>query len=254
MRNVRQLTDEAFTEVQPGGVLSSEKFIVCGGRPPPSTGKAIVMASDNGKFDVNPTESETTSTAGNFSHGSRETPAPSAAPMAADRSEKARSHNPDVYVAGESDSPIVPEKSANKGGVPSPAESMEGRGLTEENTEQTLLDRIQRRKRTGHRSCQVAWLARVYGKRARACLPLLSEVRAVCGKAARTDLCGGPPATAVPTALEKQKLCRNFLIDNKQRDHQIAILLPFFPVLFFCPLSFCHFCPGSHHSELVNLS
>src|SRR5262249_55306299 len=26
------------------------------------------------------------------------------------------------------------------------------------------------------------------------------EVRAVCGNAARTDLCGGPPARAVPTA------------------------------------------------------
>ena len=93
------------------------------------------MASDNGKFDVNPTESETTSTAGNFSHGSRETPATSAAFRAADRSEKARGHKSDAHVAGESDSPIVPEKSANKGGVLSPAESMEGRGLTEENTE-----------------------------------------------------------------------------------------------------------------------
>ena len=36
------------------------------------------MSNDNGKSDVTPTESETTGTVGNFSHGSRETPATSA--------------------------------------------------------------------------------------------------------------------------------------------------------------------------------
>jgi hypothetical protein len=93
------------------------------------------MTNVNGKSDMIPTESETTCTVGNFSHGSRETPATSSSPMVLDRSEKARCHHPDMHVAGESDSSIVPEKQANKGGVPSPAESVEGRGLTEENTE-----------------------------------------------------------------------------------------------------------------------
>jgi len=54
-----------------------------------------------------------------------------------------------MHVVGESDSSIVPEKSANKGSVPLPAESVEGRGLTKENTGQSLLDRTQRRNSDG---------------------------------------------------------------------------------------------------------
>jgi group II intron reverse transcriptase/maturase len=69
--------------------------------------------------------------------------------METDRSEKARCHKSDMHVAGRSDSPIVPEKPANKGGVPLPAESAEGRGLTKENTGQSLLDRTQRRNADG---------------------------------------------------------------------------------------------------------
>jgi group II intron reverse transcriptase/maturase len=69
--------------------------------------------------------------------------------MEADRSEKARCHHPDMHVSGESDSSIVPEKPANNGGVPLPAELAEGRELTEENTEQSLLDRTQRRNSDG---------------------------------------------------------------------------------------------------------
>jgi RNA-directed DNA polymerase len=107
------------------------------------------MSNDKGEIDVNPTESKTTRTTGNFSHGSRETPVTSAAPMAADRSEKARGLKSDMDVTGESHRPIVPEKSANNGGVPAPAESMEGRGLTKENTGQTLLDRTQCRNTDG---------------------------------------------------------------------------------------------------------
>ena len=107
------------------------------------------MSNVFGESDVTPTESKTTCTAGNFPHGSRETPAASAAPLAADRSEKARCHNSNAHAAGESHSPIVPEKPANNGGVPPPAESVEGRGLTKENTEQPLLVRIQRRNADG---------------------------------------------------------------------------------------------------------
>ena len=99
------------------------------------------MSNVTGESDVSPTESKTTRMVGNFPHGSRETPATSAAPMAADRSEKTRCHKSDMHVAGESHSPIVPQKPANNGGVPLPAESVEGRGLTEENIEQSLLHR-----------------------------------------------------------------------------------------------------------------
>jgi RNA-directed DNA polymerase len=107
------------------------------------------MSNDTGESDMSPTESKTTRMVGNFSHGSRETPATSAVPMAADRSEKARGHKSDAHVAGESHSPIVPEKPANNGGVPLPAESAEGRGLTEENIEQSLLVRTQCRNANG---------------------------------------------------------------------------------------------------------
>jgi hypothetical protein len=108
------------------------------------------MSSASGKLPVTPTESKTTGTVGNFPRGSRETPGTSVS-QAADRSEQARCRKSDVYVSGESDSSIVPKKRANKGsgprrlGVPLPAESVEGRALTEENAEQSLLDRTQRR-------------------------------------------------------------------------------------------------------------
>ena len=111
-------------------------------------GKAI-LSNDHGEFDEACTESKTTSTVGNFVHGSRETPLTSVFSMGADRSEKARCHNPDMDVSGESHSSIVPKKPANKGRVPRPAELVEGRGLTKENTEQSLLDRTQSRKSDG---------------------------------------------------------------------------------------------------------
>ena len=66
----------------------------------------------------------------------------------ADRSEKAQGHTSGMHVSGESDSSIVPKKQANKGrsGAPGlPAESVEGRGLTKENAEPSLLDRTLRR-------------------------------------------------------------------------------------------------------------
>jgi len=112
-------------------------------------GKAIVMSNDHGEFDKACTESKTTGTVGNFPHGSRETPATSVSCMEADRSEKARGHKSDMDVTGESHSSIVPKRPANKGRVPRPAESVEGRELIKENTEQSLLDRTQSRKADG---------------------------------------------------------------------------------------------------------
>ena len=102
------------------------------------------MSNAHGEFRITPTESETTSTVGNFPRGSRETPETSVS-QEADRSEKARCRKSDVHVSGESDSSIVPTKRANKGGLPTPAESVEGRELTEENAEQSLPGRTQSR-------------------------------------------------------------------------------------------------------------
>lgn len=108
------------------------------------------MSNVHGKSDVTPTESETTSMVGNFPHGSREIPAASAVPMTADRSAKAKCHKADMHVAGKSDSSIVLKKPTNKDSVPLPAESAEGRGLTEENIEQSLLARTQSRNSSGN--------------------------------------------------------------------------------------------------------
>lgn len=96
------------------------------------------MASDNGEFDTTPTESTTSGTVGNFSHGNRETLSTSTSISGVDRSEKAQGHKSDMDVGRESDRFIVPEKPGNNGSVPLPAETAEGRGLTKENIEQTL--------------------------------------------------------------------------------------------------------------------
>jgi len=100
------------------------------------------MSNDQGKSGVTPTESKTTRTIGNFSHGSRETPETSAS-FEADRSEKARGRKSERRVSGESDSFIVPGKQANNDGVPPSAELVEGRELAEENDQQPRLDRTQ---------------------------------------------------------------------------------------------------------------
>jgi len=103
------------------------------------------MSNDTGKSDVTPTESKTTSTVGNFSHGSREIPATFASSMEADRPAKARCQTAGVHVAGKSDSSIVPKKPANNGSPTVPAESAEGRGLTKGNDPPTPFDRTQHR-------------------------------------------------------------------------------------------------------------
>ncbi len=85
------------------------------------------MLNVHGESGVTPTESQTTCTARNLSRGSRETPAISVSSMEADRSEKARGHHPDMHVAVESDSPIVPQKPANTDSLPLSSELVEGR-------------------------------------------------------------------------------------------------------------------------------
>jgi RNA-directed DNA polymerase len=103
------------------------------------------MSNAKGKSDATLTESETTGTVGNSPHGSREVPTTSDSSMESDRSEQARCRTADMHVVGKSDSSIVPKKQANKGSVLLPAEFVEGRELTEENTDQLLLARTQSR-------------------------------------------------------------------------------------------------------------
>jgi len=90
---------------------------------------------------------------------------------------------------------IVPKKLPNKDGHCSSAEAVEGRRPTEGNTLPSAAPRTQ--CRTG---------ASIGLQRVREAATLLRqapEVRAVCGSSARTDLRGGPPARAVPTATRR---------------------------------------------------
>lgn len=102
-----------------------------------------MMSGEKGEHEITPTGSQNIGTVGYFSHGSREIPETSAAPMATDRSEQARCRTSDVHVSGKSDSVVVPQKRANKAGHPTAAESVEGRTLTKENARQLLPDGTQ---------------------------------------------------------------------------------------------------------------
>jgi len=83
---------------------------------------------------------------GNSLHGNREIPPALLADGGKGRSEKAKSRTSDMYAAGKSDGPIVPEKLPNKDGANSSAEVAEGRGPTKGNISQTAVVRTQGRK------------------------------------------------------------------------------------------------------------
>jgi hypothetical protein len=72
----------------------------------------------------------------NSTRENRETPLPPAASQEAGRWEKAMSYKTHMHGRGESYSGVVPTKQPNKDGRP-PAEAVEGRPLTEENTGQS---------------------------------------------------------------------------------------------------------------------
>jgi RNA-directed DNA polymerase len=79
-------------------------------------------------------------------HGNREIPESSTVEGTADRSEKAIGRTADTHDPGKSDRPIVPQKESNNGGAAaSPAETVEGRGLTKGNTPQATAPRTQGR-------------------------------------------------------------------------------------------------------------
>jgi hypothetical protein len=111
-------------------------------------------------------------------------------PASGDRSGKAKSRTPDMYAPEESDRAVIPMKLPNKEAQAS-AEVVEGRARTKENTSQSHTSPAQYGK----------WRVPGFGRCA-PCFDLTpsSEVRAVCGNAARTDPRGGRSAMAVPTA------------------------------------------------------
>jgi hypothetical protein len=84
------------------------------------------------------------------------------------RSRKVMSHNLDMNVGRESDGCVVPAKCPNKGGSVTPAEGMEGRRPTKENTEQLAASQMQSWKNAS------AELRRVRGA-AKRILPFVSS-------------------------------------------------------------------------------
>jgi hypothetical protein len=88
-----------------------------------------------------------------------------------------------------SDPAVVAVKPANNTGRPG-AERVERRAGAEGNAERQSTRRAQNREGVSQMP-----------NRARPAWPSSPEVGAVCGKAARTDLCGGRPAMGVPTAI-----------------------------------------------------
>ena len=81
----------------------------------------------------------------------------------------------------------------------SAAESVERRAETKGNVDQ------QRTRRTQRRISVSQMLARIRQH----IVAVDTQVGTVCGKAARTDLCGGREVTRVPTATRQAKLVRS---------------------------------------------
>ena len=75
----------------------------------------------------------------------RESPLLSSEEGSLDRREKAHSRTARMNENGQSDSPVVPTKSANKGDL-NPAESVEGRGGAKGNTDPQSMRRTQSRE------------------------------------------------------------------------------------------------------------
>jgi RNA-directed DNA polymerase len=96
------------------------------------------------KYPPDPAQSETPGMYGNSTRENRETPWMPAGKDAAGRLEKALSPKSNMHVGGESDGRILPAKCPNKG-EQAPAEGMEGRRPTKENTEQATPPRTQSR-------------------------------------------------------------------------------------------------------------
>ena len=139
-----------------------------------------------------PAESKILRTHRNSTRENREVPSLSVVETPADRWEKAMSYKAHLHGGGKSSDCIVPTKCANKGGGPS-AERMEGRRSAEETSRHgPMLDTAP--ENIGALQCRGNACSRYRLGAER------SEVGTVCVKRASTGLCGGQPATAVPTA------------------------------------------------------
>src|ERR1017187_5571314 len=120
-------------------------------------------------------------------HENRETSA--ASRSIGDRSGKAICRTPDMHAVEGSDRAVVPMKLPNKEAFRASAGAVEGRARTKENVAEPYTSPTQSGERVSQGFCGV----REVDVRFDAMYP---EVGAVCGNAARTDLCGGRSAMA----------------------------------------------------------
>ena len=124
------------------------------------------------------------------------------------------SYKAHMHGGGKSSDCIVPTKCANKGGGPS-AERMEGRRSAEETSRHgPMLDTAP--ENIGALQCRGNACSRYRLGAER------SEVGTVCVKRASTGLCGGQPATAVPTATPSHALSKDRKLGGSSRSQRWA--------------------------------
>ena len=124
----------------------------------------------------------------------------------AGRGEKAMSHKSPMHGSGESYGGVVPTKQPNKS-ERSPAEVVEERPPTKENTRQSNPNRTPSRESGPSGLERVREETQQDGKLQLhpECAPTpISEVRTVCVSSASTGLCGGCRVTGIPTATRAQ--------------------------------------------------
>jgi RNA-directed DNA polymerase len=139
----RKVTGEALTGESAGQPLSCE---IQAPREPTllSESEGNTLNGVTCKPNKVSAQSENLSMHGHSLYGNREILETSFA-IRDDRQRKATSHTLSVYVSRKSDRCVVPEKAPNKGGLGAPAEGVEGRHLTKENTLQAAGARTQSR-------------------------------------------------------------------------------------------------------------
>jgi RNA-directed DNA polymerase len=129
----REAGGEALTGAHAGQPSSCE--IRSSGVPTPlSEAEGHTEGGVIGEPSSDPAQSKTLSMRGNSLHGNREIPVTAIVDGSMARSGKGKTLTPGTHATGKSDDGIVPEKSSNKDGPPTSAETMEGRPPTKGNS------------------------------------------------------------------------------------------------------------------------
>ena len=155
---IRKSAREALTGVRSGRDMEPRNQPVQSADAVTSSGRPRGVQRD-GELCADSARSKTPSMGGNSMRENRESqPLPSTDGVEGRRG-KAEGRTPRMHGGGQSDSPIVPAKSANKG-AQAPTESMEGRGGAKGNTNQQTTSRTQSRTDVPHALERVRQTAR----------------------------------------------------------------------------------------------